>query len=581
MKSTKHFSGSNAEKAFIPSVMRALYYSPGPSMEMENLKETPSPGTTTSTVSEDVDTAAGLMLDTSYPTPQPTGHQYLIRVQTAAFCQDEIRLAQALNPKNNTPKIPLHSICGTVITTPPQDQDRPLGPRFRVGDVVFGVLSYSREGAAADYVIAYEGEIARKPENICPTKAAALALPALTAWEALFRYAGLDPDAVAKSGGVEKGDGKMAEAAYGVGYNNGYSRSGGVPVESRSGGVSGTGSGGFSGKVSGSGSGSGSGMIPATNTNGYDSGYGYGTGGERKASRASMARASLGSLIGLGNGNRNSSSGSSGRASTAPNGNAVMNGYSSRGSVSGGPSNSAEGGRKLSWANVRRVSLGSNSGGHSGNGVRKKKSRHLRVLVTNPRNNEVGRITVELLRADKLFSQVTSPPWICVTCSTAAEETAVRNEWDVDDVLIIPHLPTSNECDVGAMFRERGWEAVDMVLDCIGGEVFRQAHSIVRDGGAVLTAVDPWPAMMPADAMDQDPLGRRKRKLTSRFVPVTPDGGAMARIAELVEDETVTGREEVVVDLLRAAKLLDSGGAGAAGARRGAMMTVRINKAGL
>lgn len=564
MKSTKHFSGSDGARAHIPSVMRALYYSPEPSMEMENLNESPSPGTTTSSISQDVDTRSVLMLDTSYPTPVPIGSQYLIKVQTAAFCQDEIRLAESLNPKNNTPKIPLHSICGTVITTPPQDYHRPLGPRFRVGDVVFGVLSYTRDGAAADYVIAYEGEIALKPVNISASKAAALALPALTAWQALFKYAGLDPDAVAKSGGIERRAESRAQAEppYGYGYSSGYTNSRGQAYGSRRGNVSRTGSG----------------MIPATNTSGYDSGYGEGngSGSSRKPSRASMARASIGSLIGLGNGNRGSSS------SNSSSGNAVMNGYANGDSVSGlsgASSGSAENGHKLSWANVRRVSLGS-AQGKNGNGVRKKTSGRLRVLVTNARNSEIGRIAVQLLRAETLFFQVSAPPWICVTC-TLSEEAAVRSEWDVDDVLNIPHLPTSYECDVGAMFRERRWEAVDVVLDCAGGEVFRQSHAVVRDEGAVLTVVDPSPVRMPADAMDHDAPARRKRKLKSEFVPVTPDSSAMARIAGLVEDGTVTGREEVVVDLLRAAKLLDAGAAGAAGARRGLMMTVKINNGGL
>ncbi|KAJ5238299.1 Alcohol dehydrogenase superfamily zinc-type [Penicillium chermesinum] len=549
MKSTKFSSYSDPSTAYIPSVMRALYYSPSNSMDMESLEETPSPGTTISTVSQDVDTGTGLMLDTTYPTPTPTDDQYLIKVQTAAFCHDEIRLAQTLNPKNNTPKIPLHSTCGTVVTTPHQDPDRPLGPRFHVGDVVFGVLSYTRDGAAADYVIAYEGEITLKPRNISASKAAALALPALTAWQALFKYAGLDPDAVARNRGYENLKGANHEALYGYGYGNGHTNRSSQQYGSQRG----------------------SGMIPSTN--GHANGSAANNG--RKHSWASTARASIGHLIGV-NSNRSSTSSGSGRASSTASGNAVMNGYANgdNGNGSTGGPSGAE--RKLSWANMRRVSLGSTPGGHNGNGIKKKKSEQLRVVVTNVRDNEIGRIAVELLRAEKLFPQDYLPPWICVTC-TPTEEAAIRTWWNVDEVLIIPDLPTSDECDFGAMFRERRWEAVDIVLDCIGGEAFRQAHAIVRDEGTVLTAVDPWPAQMPADTMGSDPLGRRKRRLKSQFVPVSPDGKAMGRIAELVEDGTVTGREEVNVDLLNAAKLLDSGAAGAAGARRGVMMSVRIS----
>ena len=50
-----------------------------------------------------------------------------------------------------------------------------------------------RDGAAADYVLATEDELALKPQNISAAEAATLPLPALTAWQALFTYSGLIP----------------------------------------------------------------------------------------------------------------------------------------------------------------------------------------------------------------------------------------------------------------------------------------------------------------------------------------------------------------------------------------------------
>ncbi|KAJ5087383.1 hypothetical protein N7456_010999 [Penicillium angulare] len=486
--------------------------------------------------------AGTLILDTSFPTPQPATHQYLLKVHTAAFCQDELRLAMTLNPSKTTPQIPLHSVCATVITTPPQDHDRPLGPKYKIGDVVWGVLSYTRDGGAADYVIANENEVALKPPNITSAEAAALALPALTAWGALFRIAGIDP--------------------------NVWSR------ETNAGGTK-TGSGASSGK--------GSGQSGKSGQSGND-----GTGQSGREQRGSLSRLSFGSGrgFGFGAGSSEKGAGSGHRFSLAS---LTGGGGGASGSGSGAGKDTASGStggstRKLSMASIgnfaaasgRKLSLTSSSSSGSGNGFRKNKP--LRILVTNARDSEVGRVAVQLLRAEKLFP-VTSPrPWICVTC-TVAEETVLRDDWTVDEILVIPHLPTTEECDLGNMFRSRKWDPVDIVLDCTGGEVFRAAHSrdVVRDSGCVLTAVDPRPVQEPATAYEQDMLKQRKRGLKSRFVPVNPDSVAMKRISELVEDRVLRGREEQVVDLSKAAKLLEGKAAGAAGRRRGGMMVVRIN----
>jgi NADPH:quinone reductase-like Zn-dependent oxidoreductase len=98
-----------------------------------------------------------------------------------------MRLSTALNPQKTTLQIPLHSICGTVICTPTQDLDRVEGSKFKIGDTVWGVTRYTRDGGAADYAVAAESDLALKPANIGAQEAAALALPGLTAWQALFR----------------------------------------------------------------------------------------------------------------------------------------------------------------------------------------------------------------------------------------------------------------------------------------------------------------------------------------------------------------------------------------------------------
>lgn len=478
--------------------------------------------------------AGTLILDNHFPTPKPETHQYLLKVQTAAFCQDELRLAMSLNPPKTTPQIPLHSVCGTIVTTPPQDPDRPLGPKYRIDDMVYGLLSYTRDGGAAEYVVANEEELALKPPSITSAQAAALALPVLTAWQALFRVAGIDTDTPAEGNG-HNGTENANRRASGAssrkgGAQNTWDRSNGTSEQRE--------------------------MIPSLRS-------------PRRGSESEGRKFSLASLTGYG-------SGEGGRKFS-------LASLTGRASASSSGSASVDGGRKFSMPNIgsmavasgRRLSMINTPGGGSGIGDALKKKKPLRVLVTNARDSEVGRVAVQLLRADKLFPPKVRP-WICVTC-TEAEQTVVRDDLVVDETLVIPHLPTKEECDLGVMFRSHKWDPVDIVLDCTGGEVFRQAHSkdVVKDGGAVLTAVDPTPVK--DSAHEQEMLKQRKRGLKSRFVPVNPDGAALRRITELVEDRVLKGRAEVQVDLANAARLLEGKAAGAAGSRRGEMIVVRVN----
>ena len=501
--------------------MRALYYTVVPGATPDD-----SSGDTTASIMSPKTKAStpepivNLILDTEFPTPQPSPQQYLLKVQTAAFCQDELRLANALNPRTTSPKIPLHSICGTVITTPTADHERPDGPRFKIGDQVFGVISYTRDGGAADYVIATEDELALKPSNICTGEAAALALPALTAWQALFRYGGVDPDAPPTINGYEENE-KTPEAwlldEIGNGNVNANNNANGRNA--------------FRNSIAS--------INNHLNKRGFSNASGS-SGPQRLCNSISHLNAQIQGRL---NGNRN------GKGSA---------------SIANEPPEQRNMSLNEEDAGDRRLSAL----------LPKRKVEPLRVLITNARDSEVGRLAVQMLRAKKLFTTVR--PWVCVTCSPA-EERIVRGSWDVDGVIVIPHLPAENECAIGAEFWRMRWDPVHLVLDCTGGEVFRQAHSVAKDYGVVLTAVDPRPALVPEKADEHDMLGRRNRGLRSRFVPVNPDSKALERIVELVEEHMVRGREEQVVDLVNAGKLLEAGAAGLAGSRRGGMIVVRVN----
>ncbi len=77
---------------------------------------------------------------------------------------------------------------------------------FRAGDEVYGMLDLSRDGAYAEYVVAAEGLLAKKPGRLDHARAAAVPLAALTAYHALNETLGLKAGQkiliVGASGGV-------------------------------------------------------------------------------------------------------------------------------------------------------------------------------------------------------------------------------------------------------------------------------------------------------------------------------------------------------------------------------------------
>ncbi|KAE8375069.1 hypothetical protein BDV26DRAFT_283741 [Aspergillus bertholletiae] len=179
-KETPHFSTIMEEQTLVLGTMRALYHRPA------------STAITDETALDAPRVDSGIIFDTDFPVPKPAANQYLIKVQAAAFSHDGLRLARTLQPSKSIPQIPLHNYCGIVIKTPTEDYDKPEGPKFKVADTVFGLISDTRDGAAADYTVATKDEIALKPTNISAAEASTIPGPALTAWQALFTYGGLD-----------------------------------------------------------------------------------------------------------------------------------------------------------------------------------------------------------------------------------------------------------------------------------------------------------------------------------------------------------------------------------------------------
>jgi NADPH:quinone reductase-like Zn-dependent oxidoreductase len=71
-----------------------------------------------------------------------------------------------------------------------------VGPnvsRFKKGNEVYSLPDHTRNGAYAEYIVVRESEVALKPNALHHVRAAAVPLATLTAWQALFDTAQLQP----------------------------------------------------------------------------------------------------------------------------------------------------------------------------------------------------------------------------------------------------------------------------------------------------------------------------------------------------------------------------------------------------
>jgi NADPH:quinone reductase-like Zn-dependent oxidoreductase len=89
--------------------------------------------------------------------------------------------------RDRTPVIPAHEMSGTVAGL----ADGVTG--VAVGDEVYALIDFDRDGAAAEFTAVPAAELAAKPRSASHAEAATLPLAALTAWQALADYAALEP----------------------------------------------------------------------------------------------------------------------------------------------------------------------------------------------------------------------------------------------------------------------------------------------------------------------------------------------------------------------------------------------------
>ena len=122
--------------------------------------------------------------------PEPGIGDVLVRVSAASFTPTELSWPSTWVDRagrDRTPVIPGHEVCGTVAA---------LGygtTGYEVGDAVFGLTDWYRDGTLAEYVAVEARNLAAKPPGLDDIDAAASAMPSLTAMQALFTHGRLAP----------------------------------------------------------------------------------------------------------------------------------------------------------------------------------------------------------------------------------------------------------------------------------------------------------------------------------------------------------------------------------------------------
>jgi len=120
------------------------------------------------------------------PRPEPATRQVLVRVHAAGVNPADWKFREG-----KFGQVPLPSIMGGDFS----GEIEALGPditEFRVGEMVFGSVA-NESGSYAQYALAPVSHIVEKPKQIDHTTAAAIPVPAMTAWQALFDEAKLSP----------------------------------------------------------------------------------------------------------------------------------------------------------------------------------------------------------------------------------------------------------------------------------------------------------------------------------------------------------------------------------------------------
>ena len=128
--------------------------------------------------------AAGMTL-TDLPEPQAAINDVVVQIHASGFVSTELTWPSTWvdrRHRDRTPSIPGHELAGIVTA---------LGygtTGLSVGQRVFGLADWYRDGTLAEYVSIEARNLARLPDDIDFTVGASLPISGLTAWQGLFQH---------------------------------------------------------------------------------------------------------------------------------------------------------------------------------------------------------------------------------------------------------------------------------------------------------------------------------------------------------------------------------------------------------
>jgi NADPH:quinone reductase-like Zn-dependent oxidoreductase len=136
----------------------------------------------------DRDAGVGGLTLTDMPYPNAAENDVIVRVHAAGFTRGELDWPATWSDRagrDRTPTIPGHELSGAVVE---------LGygtTGLTVGQRVFGLTDWTRNGSLAEYTAVEARNLAPLPADIDHSVAAALPISGLTAWQGLFDHAHL------------------------------------------------------------------------------------------------------------------------------------------------------------------------------------------------------------------------------------------------------------------------------------------------------------------------------------------------------------------------------------------------------
>ncbi|MFI0944067.1 NADP-dependent oxidoreductase [Streptomyces sp. NPDC021020] len=144
---------------------------------------------------------------TELPEPHAAENDVVVRVHAAGFTPGELSWPGTWTDRagrDRTPSVPGHELSGVVTA---------LGygtTGLSVGQRVFGLADWTRDGALADYVAVEARNLAPLPADIDHVTAAALPVSGLTAWQGLFDHGRLAAGRTVLIHGAAGGVGSLA-----------------------------------------------------------------------------------------------------------------------------------------------------------------------------------------------------------------------------------------------------------------------------------------------------------------------------------------------------------------------------------